>query len=147
KGRNNIRIGFSVEAIRDNIVEPLAPAGTWTFSTLQQFLTVQPFSYTSSTADTNPYRGLRSKIFGAYIQDDFRFRPNLTLNLGVRYEPSTVVSEVNNLVAYLHNLAEPNVTIGNPVYRNPTLRNFAPRVGLAWDPSGNGKTAVRAGFG
>ena len=86
-------------------------------------------------------------VIGGYIQDDFRMRSNLTLNLGVRYEMGTVVSEVHNRIANLRNLTDPKVTVGAPYYNNPTLKNFAPRIGFAWDPFKNGKTAVRGGFG
>src|SRR5260370_7324405 len=57
------------------------------------------------------------------------------------------MSEVNGLAANLRNLTDAQITTGNPMYQNPTKRNFAPRVGLAWDPTGSGKTSVRSGFG
>jgi hypothetical protein len=51
------------------------------------------------------------------------------------------------LAANLRNLTDAQITTGNPMYQNPTKHNFAPRVGLAWDPTKSGKTSVRAGFG
>src|SRR5205823_4955103 len=78
---------------------------------------------------------------------DVLLRSNLTVNLGVRYEPTTTMSEVNGLAANLHNLWDAQITEGNPMYKNPTLHNFVPRIGFAWDPSRQGKTALRAGFG
>jgi hypothetical protein len=86
-------------------------------------------------------------VIGAYLQDDFRILPNLTLNLGVRYEMGTVVSEVHDRIANLRNLTDAQPALGRPFYNNPTLKNFAPRFGFAWDPFKNGKTAVRGGFG
>ena len=148
KGRNNIRIGFSVEALRDNIDVLSTPIGQWQFGSIHDFLTVtSPVRFSSDLPGTNTYRGERMKIFGAYIQDDVRLRPNLSLNLGLRYEPATVISEVNGKAANLRYLTDAEPTLGNPMYQNPTLRDIAPRVGLAWDPSDDGKTAVRAGFG
>jgi Carboxypeptidase regulatory-like domain/TonB dependent receptor-like, beta-barrel len=147
KGRNNIHTGFSVEALRDNEYSPSSPNGVWTFTSILNFLTVVPQQFTSDFPGTDLYRGMRMKIFGAYFQDDLRLRPNLKLNLGLRYEPATVLTEINGKAAVLVNITDAKPTIGNPIYKNPTLRNFAPRVGFAWDPSGDGKTAIRSGFG
>jgi hypothetical protein len=147
KGRNAFRFGFSLEALRNNEDTQSNPAGNWAFGSIHDFLTVVPDQFQGDFPGTSSYRGVRTKIFGAYIQDDLRVRPNLTVNLGVRYEMGTTLKEVNNQVANLRNLTDPQVTVGNPLYLNPTKRNFAPRVGLAWDPFGDGKTAIRSGFG
>jgi len=147
KGRHNIRTGFSVEAIRDNIDVGHNPLGDWSFNSIQDFLTGVPSLFGSAVPGKGAYRGVREKIFGLYIQDDLRVRSNLTLNLGVRYEPATVLSEANGLTTNLRNLTDAQITSRQPMYQNPTLRNFSPRVGLAWDPAGTGKTSVRAGFG
>ena len=95
--------------------------------------------------------------FGLYLQDDWRWKPNLTLNLGLRYEMSTVPSETSGKTANLANLSDPLPICGTLKYggcsgtgaffNNPTLHNFEPRVGFAWDPFRNGKTAVRGGIG
>jgi outer membrane receptor protein involved in Fe transport len=113
---------------------PDLPAG------ISDFLTLVPLDFTSDFPGTDSKRGMRQTYLGAYIQDDFKVRPNLTLNFGLRYEFATVLTEAHNKIANLRNLTDPTPTLGNPYYRNPTKRDFEPRIGFAWDPAGNGKT-------
>ena len=93
--------------------------------------------------------------FGFYAQDSFRITPRLTLNYGFRYDYFGVVQEKNNLLSNITNLDLAGSTftltqVGQPglsqLY-NPDKKDFAPRVSLAWDVTGKGKTVVRAGFG
>jgi len=147
KGAHNIRIGFAFERVQSNSNLENRPNGQWTFPSIRDLLLVNPSQFSGVLASTDTVRGARNSIVGAYIQDDFRMRSNLTINLGVRYDMSTVVSEVNGKIASLRNLTDPTVTVGSPYYQNPTLKNFAPRIGFAWDPFKDGRTAIRGGVG
>jgi hypothetical protein len=87
--------------------------------------------------------------YAGFLQDDWRVNPRLTLNLGVRYEYVTPIREEHNLLGNfdpaLGGLVQVGQQISSP-YKGDH-NNFAPRLGLAWDITGQGKTAVRAGFG
>jgi len=147
RGVHSIRFGANIERIQDNSLAVSAAGGTFKFDSLSDFLTNQPHSLRIALPSLITPRHLRQIIFGAYIQDDIRLFRNLTLNLGLRYETATVPSETNGKLATLTQITGTELHLGNPLFANPTHRNFEPRVGLAWDPFHNGKTAVRSGFG
>src|ERR1700676_80646 len=153
KGKHSLKFGANVERIIDNQTTPSQPGGDFEFSSLADFLTNNQISPTDSLTLIGDAPGLPSRrriretVFGVYLQDDMHVSPNLTANLGLRYEIATVPSETSGRLASLQNLTDPTVIVRSPLYRNPTLRNFEPRIGFAWDPFGNAKTAVRGGFG
>ncbi len=147
RGTHSIRFGVAAERMMLNVLADTDPNGIWNFDNVQGFLTNQPTKFQGGIASTLSPRNLRQTLFGAYIQDDWRARPNLTLNLGLRYEMSTVISETAGKLANLRNITDATAHVGNPFFNNPTLRDFEPRIGFAWDPWRNGKTAVRGGIG
>jgi carboxypeptidase family protein/TonB-dependent receptor-like protein len=114
---------------------------------VEAFLTASPLVLFVKAPNTDFYRGLRQTVFGFYAQDDLKLLPNLTLNLGLRYEPSTTPTEVNNKVANLRNVTDAAPTVGDPFIDNPSMRSFAPRVGFAYDPTKKGLWSIRGGFG
>lgn len=147
KGRHSIRTGFAFERVDDNLAEFNRPNGLWQFGSIKDMLLVNPVQFSADLPSTDGVRGQRNSIVAGYLQDDFRMRSNLTINLGVRYEMDTVVKEVNGKIANLRNITDAQVSTGNPYYNNPTFKNFAPRIGFAWDPFKDGKTAIRGGVG
>jgi hypothetical protein len=129
-----------VSAIRQN--------GDFNFSSLRNFLIDAPSRVRlldpsfSSPVDT------RQTLFGGYFQDDWRTFSNLTLNLGLRYEMTTLPTEAQNRYQVLTTFTAPApVHVKTLWASNPTLKNFQPRAGFSWDPFRNGKTAVRGAFG
>ena len=101
KGRHSIRTGFAFERVQDNLDERTRTNGLWTFPSIKDMLLVNPTQFLAGFPGTDGIRGSRNSIFGGYIQDDFRIRPNLTINLGVRYDMDTVIKEVNGKLANL----------------------------------------------
>jgi hypothetical protein len=147
KGIHSIKFGVYVERIQNELSERLTVGGSFRFGTLTTFLTNAPTSFSAGFPEENTPRNLRQTIFGTYVQDDVRWKPNLTVNLGLRYEMSTVPTETQGKLAALRNVTDPMPHLGDPLFSNPTLHNFEPRVGFAWDPFRDGKTSVRAAFG
>jgi len=148
RGRHSLRLGFSGQRMQFNQNTTSQQGGIVTFAGLENFLRGIPQSVDFAVpGKIDPNRGYRQSLWGFFAQDDVHLRRNLTLNLGLRYEFATVPTEVNGKISNLRNVTDAALKIGPPWHSNPSLKNFAPRVGLAWDPWGDGKTSVRAGFG
>ncbi len=157
KGRHSIKFGGAFERMMLQVTALTDANGIWFFNDLQSFLTNSPNKFQGGVASSLTPRDLRQSIFGAYIQDDWRAKTNLTLNLGLRYEMSTVPTELNGKLANLRNLSDPLPVCSTLVagscsgtgsfFYNPTFHNFEPRIGFAWDPMKTGKLAVRGGAG
>ncbi|MEO8725629.1 MAG: TonB-dependent receptor [Acidobacteriaceae bacterium] len=170
RGTHSIKFGFSFERMRYNILEQLSPNGRLNnYGSLAAFLSNAPNKLNALAPGGSSEVGLRESRFAGYIQDDWRALPRLTFNLGLRYEMTTLPTDSHTVPGYtvagytvatagfqeIQTLSNctPGTTacgpvgVNSPLTNNPTTKNFEPRIGLAWDPTGSGKTAVRAGFG
>lgn len=109
-------------------------------------------------APVTPYTN--SNYFGLFAQDDFRVTSRLTLNLGIRWDVQTSPTDAHNLqstfIPGVQSTVQPGAPAGQLFIGDPGVgpgivptryHHVQPRIGLAWDPTGSGKTAVRAGFG
>jgi outer membrane receptor protein involved in Fe transport len=155
-GKHSIKFGGAFERMLLQVTALTDANGIWFFNSLPDFLNNNPNKFQGGVASSLTPRNIRESIIGGYVQDDWRWKPNLTLNLGLRYEMTTVPTETNGKFANLHNLSDPLPICGTLVpgcastgafFSNPTLHNFEPRFGFAWDPLKNGKLAIRGGAG
>ncbi|HEY6388769.1 MAG TPA: carboxypeptidase regulatory-like domain-containing protein [Candidatus Acidoferrum sp.] len=147
RGNHSLRFGWAMERMLNDTTANLAPTGLYGFGSLSAFLTNQPANLGATIPGSLSPRDIRQTMMAGYVQDDWRVRRNFTVNLGVRYEFTTVPTEVNGKLDNLRSLTAIAPTLGSPYFSNPTYRNFEPRVGFAWDPFHDGKTSVRAAFG
>jgi outer membrane receptor protein involved in Fe transport len=156
-GNHGLRFGgeFRKELNDDNLNGSSRPL--YTFGGLFNFVNDAPLFYqinadprTGGIADAQ--RHFRSGGYGLFFQDDWKVRPNLTLNLGLRYEYFNVLTERDNRVSNFvfgpgGGLAGARVEPTSSLY-NPDRNNFAPRLGFAWSPSRfRDKLVFRGGAG
>jgi hypothetical protein len=161
RGTHSIKVGFAFERMRYNVLEQLSPNGRMnTYKLVSDFLNNVPHQLNALAPGGSHEVAIRGSLFAGYIQDDWRIRPRITLNLGLRYELTSLPKDANNRIqeiTTLVNCATPGVLpspsspcgpvhVGSFIASNPTTKNFEPRLGFSWDPTGSGKTAVRSGF-
>jgi TonB dependent receptor len=151
-GTHNLRFGGEVRSgSTDNLRDTYGP-GFVRFNTdgpaspLENFTTGDAgYAY---VAVGNSHRVVSQKSLGAYIQDDWRTTQRLTITAGLRYDLSLPITDSHDQLANfdpVRGLVQVGKQISAPY--NTDYNNFAPRLGLAFDPGGKGKTVIRAGAG
>jgi hypothetical protein len=142
RGRHNLKFGFEVRRAHVNVADPAVDSSTVNFSSRPNLL-ANRVETVSITGAANVL-GTRKTYWYGYVQDDFKVLPNLTLNLGLRYEYYGVNKEAHDIYKVFDlNACRGFCPQGTPWYI-PDRNNFDPRVGFAWTL---GKTVVRGGAG
>ncbi len=153
RGRHNFTFGGDVRRLMIDVQSQQNPRGAFSFngsltgSDVADFLLGTPT--TSSIAFGNADKLLRAYSSDAYLTDDWRFSPTLTMQIGARWEYDTPMIEA---LGRLANLAvTPGFTSASPVVGNkllqPDRRGIEPRVGIAWRPVPGSSLVIRAGYG
>jgi outer membrane receptor protein involved in Fe transport len=163
-GRHSIKVGFEGRHIQENSDYTLDTHPSYNFNSIYNFVNDVPLSSTA-LVNRNPAspnfgnfsdtpRHFRWSQWGAFVQDDWKALPRLTFNLGLRYDVFGSPSETNGLLSniilgpgstLLAQISDASVGRVKQIW-STKYNNFAPRIGLAWDPTGKGVTAIRSGF-
>ncbi len=146
RGRHLLKTGMLAERYQSNMVNPTFSLGTFTFNDLRSFLTNTPARFLGLTPAAQFDRYWRFTLMGFYLQDSWKIHPRFTINPGIRYEFATMPIDIYGRDSALLNLFTDREPVSGQLYRNPTRKNFSPRFGFAWDPTGSGRTSLRGGY-
>ncbi len=143
-GRHTIKTGLEIRRVQINATATSSNDYVYSYTNASTFLNNQ--IQQASLVNALPITGLRRTEYFAYVQDEYRIRPNLTANVGVRYEYFGVPGEVNGRGIVFAPLSCPGgyCPPGTSFYKGD-FNNFSPRVSLAWSPTI--RLVVRTGYG
>jgi hypothetical protein len=165
RGRHEFKFGGGYQHLHVNVLQGIATNGFFVFvpfpvvpDAFASFLFGQPIFFLQGRGDFA--RGINGQSFNSYVQDTYKVTPHLTMNLGVRYEMPSPYTEIHNrqtlFIPGRQSAVIPSAPLGLlypgdqgvPDGLIPTFRKaFAPRVGLAWDPTGSSKWLVTSAYG
>jgi len=157
-GKHDIKFGYEFRRTSISQIFNRGFRGTLSFSdtslangdpfdatALQNFIAGRPQGGSQRQGNTN--RNTYENSYAGYIQDSYHWTRRVVLNLGLRYDYFGIVQEKHgNFTNFDPITGIPFFVAGGRLYR-PDYNNFAPRVSVAWDVTGKGKTVVRAGYG
>jgi Carboxypeptidase regulatory-like domain/TonB dependent receptor len=146
-GKHSLKVGTDIQRLDDNTTSAQTVRGQLSFPNFTAFLKGLPNNeQATGPVGVIPQWGLRQSLFAVYAQDDYKVLPRLTLNLGLRWETATDPTDATNRLSMLPSLSAPAMVPSETLF-SIGKKNFEPRVGLAWQLTGSGKTVLRSAFG
>ena len=164
RGKHELKFGGGYQHQQINVLQGIATNGFFVFvpfpvtDAFASFLTGQPVVFLQGIGDFS--RGIRGNSANVYVQDTYKVTSRFTINAGVRYELPEPYTEIHNRMTLFEpgkkSQVLPNAPAGLLYPGDPGVpaglistdkKAFAPRVGIAWDPKGEGKLLVTAAYG
>jgi outer membrane receptor protein involved in Fe transport len=146
-GKHNLKVGYEFRRTSVNSFNDFSTRGVLVFNNLSDFLQgtlSNTVLFSSRQQVGNTTRNAIQNGDGLYIQDSIHLNSRVTVNAGLRWDYYGVIHETHGLLTTYDPAA--GVIARSPLY-GKDLNNFAPRLSVAWDVSGKGKTVIRSGFG
>jgi hypothetical protein len=156
-GNHQWKMGFDFSHIPFEGDLTNSPLGSWTMPKDTEYNVNDPSTYPTQYTNSLPtYANIPVNVYAAYLQDDWQLGGRLTLNLGLRYDlqRGSFNENIPDLLSKIQDKlgrggsfpVDPSV-VAQPQAGRGDFNNFGPRVGLAWDPAGNGVTNIHAAYG
>jgi hypothetical protein len=146
RGHHLFSAGGLAEHYQQDMVNPTFSLGTYSFANLRAFIENRATSFIGLTPAAEFTRDWPFWIAGGYLQDEFQAHPRLSITAGLRYEFMSMPVDQGGHDSALVTLTDRTATTGQ-LYEGADYNNFSPRFGFSWDATGDGKTAVRGGYG
>jgi outer membrane receptor protein involved in Fe transport len=144
KGKHSFKFGGETRRFYNNNFN--LDNGTFTFANVNSFLAGTGNSFSITLGDRSS--AIIQSALGFYVQDNYKVRQNLTLELGLRWDWNVTPTERYNRFVVFDDSTRSLIRVGSgvdDVYQQNN-NNFQPRIGIAWDPFNDGKTSVRAAY-
>jgi hypothetical protein len=144
-GKHDMKFGYEFRRTSVSQIFNRTARGTLEFDSLADFLsgTIDGGVQIDGNTDRNTFENSSA----AYIQDSYRWKKNFTINLGLRYDYFGIIQEKNGNFTNIDPTTGQLILLGDRRLYQPDYKNWAPRVSVAWDLFGNGKTVLRSGYG
>lgn len=159
RGRHAIRMGVEVRRITKDLAVGPPQAGSFAFNSIGDFIADRPFRQTLTVQPETGEPANFPRYFtqyetGAFVQDQWTVSDRVSISLGLRHDYFGTVSERDGRLSSV--ILGPGATFEEQLRNaaigrvdrlyDPQRLNFSPRVGLAWDPAGNGRASIRTGY-
>ena len=144
-GKHDVKFGYEFRRTSISQIFNRGFRGNLSFDSLNTFIAGTPTGGAQRQGNTN--RNTFENSHAAYVQDSFRWKRNVTINLGLRYDYFGIVQEKHGNFTNVDPATGLGVILGQSRLYEPDYNNWGPRASVAWDVRGKGRTVLRAGYG